>query len=219
MKISIIIPAKGNSKRLKNKNLLKIKNKSLVYLACEKCLNVGIITNVYLDTESEKIIKDVEPLINKGLKIIKRPVEMASNEYSGNDLIKFEHSKIEPSDIILHTYATSPLITADTIEKVTLEFLKNIDKNDSFFTANHFREYLWRNSEPLNFDPKTLPNSFDLDPSVFVETHGLYGITNEALTELGTRLGNKVLPILIPREESLDINTLMDFKLLEVLWN
>ena len=64
-----------------------------------------------------------------------------------------------------------------------------------------------------------MPNSFDLDQSVCVETHGLYGITDNALTKLGTRLGSKVLPIMISRDEALDINTEIDFKLLEVLWN
>ncbi len=219
MKISLIIPAKGNSERLQNKNLLKIKGKSLVYLACEKCLNVNIIDNVYLDTESEKIIEDVAPLIDKGLKIIKRPAEMASNSFSGNDLIKFEHSKIEKSDLILHTYSTSPLLTAETIQNVIIKFLENIKEYDSFFTAVHFREYIWKNGIPLNFDPKELPNSFDLDQNVCVETHGLYGITDSALTRLGTRLGDKVLPVMISRDEALDINTEIDFKLLEVLWN
>ena len=36
--ISLVIPAKGTSDRLKNKNLLKLGEKSLTFLACEKCL-------------------------------------------------------------------------------------------------------------------------------------------------------------------------------------
>ena len=72
MKISIIIPAKGTSERLTNKNMLEINSKSLVYRACEKCLNSSLIDNVYLDTESEIMINSVSELVGKGLKIIKR---------------------------------------------------------------------------------------------------------------------------------------------------
>ena len=124
MIISIIIPAKGFSERLRSKNMLKLGNKSLVYRACEKCLNVPSINNVYLDTESNIILKDTEKLVGQGLQIIKRPKKLATNETSGNGLIVFEQSKIKKSDLILHTYATSPLITSETIERCIQSFIQ-----------------------------------------------------------------------------------------------
>jgi len=39
MKINIIIPAKGSSKRIKNKNLHEVAGKNLVHHTCEKVLN------------------------------------------------------------------------------------------------------------------------------------------------------------------------------------
>ena len=71
MKINLIIPAKGTSKRIKNKNLYKINNKSLIYHACKKILRCKNIDNVYLDTESDDIISSVKPLFSEGLKLIK----------------------------------------------------------------------------------------------------------------------------------------------------
>lgn len=213
MTTSIIIPAKGHSERVPRKNLLKLGSKSLVFLACEKCLSVDNIDHVYLDTESQEIIDDVSSL--DGLKIIRRPVELASNKYGGNELIVFEQQHIVPSDIILHTYASSPLITAGTISNC-LEMFKDYPENDSFFTAIHLQEYIWDDNGPINFTLEELPNAVDL-PSIWMETHGLYGIRNEALTKYKRRLGNAVLPIEIPREQALDINYKKDMKLLEVL--
>jgi len=218
MKISMIIPAKGTSQRLKNKNLLKINNKSLVFLACEKCLKVSNINNVYLDTESEEVVADVSELIKDGLRIIQRPKYLASNKYSGNDLIVYEQSVIEKSDLILHTYATSPLLTESTIETTIQKFLDS-SGYDSFFSAVHFQEYIWNEEGPINFSLDELPNAVDLPKHTVVETHGLYGITDEALSLYKRRLGSKVLPIRIPRKEALDINYVEDFRLLEVLWN
>jgi len=218
MKTTIIIPAKGTSTRLKNKNLLKIGEKSLVYLACEKCLKVSNIDYVYLDSESQEVIDDVSALIKHGLRIIKRPKYLASNEYSGNDLIVYEQTVIEKSDLILHTYATSPLITHSTIESCIQQFSES-SGYDSFFSAMHFQEYIWDNNGPINFSLDTLPNAIDLPKQTVVETHGLYGITDSALSLYKRRLGAKVLPIEIPRSQSLDINYVEDYRLLEVLWN
>jgi CMP-N-acetylneuraminic acid synthetase len=218
IKISIIIPAKGNSTRLKNKNMLPLKGKSLVYRACEKCLQSKYIDNVYIDTESDVILKDVETLVDIGLKVIKRPIELSTNKTSGNDLIAFEQTQIEECDLVLHTYATSPLITIDTIDNCIEQFISNYSTYDSFFSAIHCQEYIWDGDSPLNFLLEDLPNSIDL-PKLMVETHGIYGIKYTSLSKLKRRLGNKVLPIEIPRIQSLDINNYEEFKLTEILWN
>ena len=65
--------------------------------------------------------------------------------------------------------------------------------------------------EPLNFDLNTLPNSQDLG-TLWIETHGLYGITWDALTKLRRRPGERVLPIEIDESEALDINTPVDYE-------
>ena len=80
MEISVIIPAKGSSDRLREKNLVKVLDYSLTEMACEKLLKSRVINNVYLDTDSEKIIDDVLHLFSKGLKLIRRPKEFLLSE-------------------------------------------------------------------------------------------------------------------------------------------
>ena len=210
MSVSIIVPAKGTSERVPSKNLLKLGGQSLVYSACEKCMQVSNIDTVYVDTESQEIIDDVTPLIEKGLRVIRRPDDMANNNTSGNDLIVFEQSMIEECDLVLHTYATSPFITTSTIESCINEF-QSKSEYDSFFTALPVKEYFWSNGKPLNFDLDALPNSQNLD-TMWIETHGLYGITWDALSKLKRRLGSRVLPIQIKEDEALDINTPSDYE-------
>ena len=76
MNISVVIPAKGSSDRLREKNLIKVLDYSLTEMACEKFLKSKVIDNVYLDTDSEKIIDDVLHLFSEGLKLIRRPEEL-----------------------------------------------------------------------------------------------------------------------------------------------
>ena len=58
-KISIIIPARFNSKRLPGKPLAKICGKELIIHVAEKCSKVIGSENLYIATDSQKIKKKV----------------------------------------------------------------------------------------------------------------------------------------------------------------
>ena len=51
-----IIPARSGSKRLPNKNLLKLGNESLVEIAVQKALETNIFDKVIISSDSEEII-------------------------------------------------------------------------------------------------------------------------------------------------------------------
>ena len=54
-KVCCIIPARQNSKGIKNKNLKKIKNKSLIYYPIKNALSSKIIDKIYVNSDSKKI--------------------------------------------------------------------------------------------------------------------------------------------------------------------
>ena len=56
-KILGLVIARANSKRLKNKNLLKYKNKTLIEHAYNNAKKSKFIDDIVLSSESEKIIK------------------------------------------------------------------------------------------------------------------------------------------------------------------
>lgn len=218
MHVSLVIPAKGKSERLRNKNLRRIHGKTLVRLACEKALRCQNVNAVYLDTESESIISDVEDLIPKGLKILRRPKELANNSIGANEMMIYALHMMEETDLIVQTFATSPLIKHQTIDRLIETFLNTHAGNyDSFFSVVEEREYYWKNGQALNFSIDELPNSFELDP-MYKETHGCYGIFTRDLIRVKRRVGEKPMLIEIPLIESLDINTADDFDLLKKVY-
>ena len=219
MKINIIIPAKGNSERIKNKNLYEVGGKSLIYHACEKVLDCKHIDNVYLDTESRDVIASVTPLFSKGLKLIKRHPSLATNDIGANEMMIYGLHSIEECDVLLQTFCTSPLLTSETIDRCIETFINHgMTKHDSFFTVVDVQEYFWKNGKAYNFSTKELPNSFELD-ILKMETHGLYGITVDSLLKNKTRVGNNPMMINITKMESLDINVEEDLQLIERLMN
>lgn len=217
MKVIAIIPAKGTSQRVENKNLYQICGKTLVEMACEKLLQCKSVDEVYIDTESEKIILHIEHLFKEGLKLIKRPKELANNDIGANEMLIYGLHSIGECDLVLQTFSTSPLITSRTIDKCITKFLSRENKHDSFFTVNKMQEYLWdKTNKPINFDINKLPNSFELD-SIYVETHGLYGIYVKKLLELKTRVGNDPMLIPISKIESFDIDDMEDLEIVKRL--
>lgn len=213
MKISIIIPAKGQSQRVKNKNVSEINGKTLVRLCCEKILKCENINKIYLDTNDEGIIKNVSDLDR--INIIKRPTELANNSITANDLMVYGLHSISECDLLLQTFVTSPLITYQTIDRCIKEFLDNKNGHDSFFTVTKVQEYFWdEDSNPINFNHQQLPNSFELEPT-YMETHGLYGIYIDKLIETKRRVGNSPMKIEIPKIESFDIDDYEDLTIVK----
>lgn len=214
----MVIPAKGTSERFENKNLYRINNKSLARIACERGLQCKNVDEVYLDTESDLIVHDVNDLFSKGLRLIRRPYQLANNQIGANDLMIYALHSIHECDLLVQSFSTSPLITSSTIDRCVEEFIKTREDYDSFFTVVPMQEYFWNeDANPINFDTKDLPNSSSLE-KIYMETHGLYGIYVDRLLQYKTRVGLKNKLIEISKIEALDINDAEDIRVLEAIY-
>ena len=74
--IVAIIPAKSDSKRLRDKNMVPIDGKPLLYYTIKAARECPLISAVYVSTESDKIAKFSQ---NEGAAIIKRPKELCAD--------------------------------------------------------------------------------------------------------------------------------------------
>ena len=65
LKVIAIIPARGNSKSIKNKNLIKIKNRSLIEIINIEAKKSKIFDNIICSTDSKKILNFCKKKKNK----------------------------------------------------------------------------------------------------------------------------------------------------------
>jgi len=217
MKVTAIVPAKGHSERVSNKNLKKVGGKTLVRLACEKLLACDNLHDVYIDTEDDRIKSEVRPLFSQGLELLDRPPELATNDIGANEMFVYGMHAVDETDLLVHHYCTTPLVETETIDKCISEFVRKQDNHDSFFTVSPTKEYFWTNdSEPMNFDIEELPNSQNLD-KLYKETHALYGIKTEDLLQKQRRVGDNPLLVPISDRESFDIDTSEDLEIVRRL--
>ena len=200
MKINAVIPAKGKTSRIDNRNLYRLGSQSLVYLACEKLLNCVNIDEVYLDTECSDIAAQVKPLISKGLKIIYRPDSLASGDVSHDDMMVYSLHRISDCDIVLQFFCTFPLLSSKSIDRAIEKFVNDkSEEQDSFMLVTEL--------EPSSLMTK---DGEKILGNAVVDTHCLYGAHVGALLENKSRIGNNPMMIPVSRLESLNVKTKLD---------
>ena len=133
MKIIAIIPARANSKRIKNKNLLKINNKPILEINYKNLKKTKIFDKIILSSESNRIQK-LSKKIGFDL-VINRPKNLSKDDTSTarviSQAIKFLEDKID----FTHVCCIYPM--AILIEKNDLLKAKQILKknNEIIFPA------------------------------------------------------------------------------------
>jgi len=204
MKINAVIPAKGKTSRIDNRNLYQVGKESLVYLACEKLLDCANVDEVYLDTECSDIRAQVKPLISKGLKILHRPESLANGDVSHDDLMVYSLHRISECDIVLQFFCTFPLLSSKSIDRAIEKFVNDKKEGqDSFMLVTEIEP-----SSLMTKDGKKI-----LENAV-TDARCLYGAHVESLLKNKSRVGSNPMMIPVSRLESLDVKTKQDAELI-----
>ena len=140
-----LIAAREGSKGVKNKNLLKIKNKSITRIATEVALRLKKIDRVILSSDSQKILNNVPQ--NKKLTKLKRKKKLAKDStpmipVMQDAIMKFENlfkSRYQVKNLIIID-PTSPLRNETDINKAIKLFDKK--KPDLLISAHQAQDNL-----------------------------------------------------------------------------
>ena len=110
-----IIPARGGSKGIKNKNLRLVNGKSLLERAINTAKNAGIFDDIVVSTDSAKIAQTAK---DNGIEVWDRPAELSDGTSKVMDAINF-HLLWEARkwDMVQLLHCTNPLVTGIDILK------------------------------------------------------------------------------------------------------
>ena len=93
LKRLLIIPARGGSKRIKNKNIKKFKSKPIIYYTIENAIKSKLFNKIHVSTDSKKIEKIVK---KKNIKIeFMRPKNLSGSKVPLFEVYKFVVKKFE----------------------------------------------------------------------------------------------------------------------------
>ena len=98
LKRLLIVPARGGSKRIKNKNIKKFKNKPIIFYTIENALRSKLFNKIHISTDSKQIKKVV---LKKSVKIdFMRPKSLSGDKTPLFDVYKFVVKEYEKRGVI-----------------------------------------------------------------------------------------------------------------------
>lgn len=216
-----IIPARGGSKRLPNKNILPLAGKPMLLWTVESAIQSKYLDEIILSTDSDDIIKVVE---NYKIKTIKRPIELASDTAKTVDVVKHVIENIDKKyDFIVLLQPTSPLRTSNHIDEAIEQLIKlNADAIISVTEVDH--SPLWCNILPEslsmeNFISEDIKHKRSQDLPKFYRLNGAIYIckTKKLIEENTFFLKKNVYAYIMDKKSSIDIDEELDFKLAEII--
>lgn len=210
----IFIPIKEISQRVPQKNFRLIEDVMLY----KRCLYKLINFKVYVDTDSERIIKEIKEDKNlKHVTVFKRRKNLIGHKTSVCDIIKdfiIRFNIIDQS--VCQVHVTSPFLKSETLNKAS----KFLSDHDSVVSCNEYQNRLWRKESygyvPINHNPLKLEQTQDLP--VYYEENSLFYIFNsDYFLKTGCRVGIKPHFYVCNYPENVDIDTENDWKLVKSL--
>ena len=213
-----IIPARGGSKGIPNKNLQTVGGITLLARTVSACLKSDSVTAVYVSTDSDDI---AAVALNNGAQVIRRPADISGDTASSESALLHALNEIEKTSSlpnnVLFAQCTSPFIRHTDIDGI-LELLKD---HDSALTVTHNHAFIWRrdnagNAIGINHDSAIRLPRQQLDPE-FKETGALYAMNIDQFRKSGHRFFGRIGMYEVPADRSMEIDEPEDLRLANTL--
>ena len=205
--ITALVPMKGHSERVSNKNIRPIAGKPCFHWILESLSKSNYIKEIVINTDSEEIAQNAKENFN--VTILKRPDFLLGDMVSIQPLIEYDLSQTT-GEYYLQTHSTNPLVTTETIDRAIKTFFSQ-KEHDALFTVTPLKTRLyWPDGTGVNHDPQHLIRTQDLEP-ILEENSCLYIFSKETNKKTKNRLGSN--PLMFPMDpfEAVDIDDIEDF--------
>lgn len=215
-----IIPARGASKRLPQKNLLDLCGKPLIAWSIEAGLKSKYIDKLVVSSDDDEILAIADEY---NIRAIKRPKKLANDTATTFDAIKHTIDKLDTYDYIVLLQPTSPLRNCKHIdESINLLQQKNADAVISVCEMEH--SPLWSNTLDKdgvmdNFLRDKVKNKRSQDLEKYYRLNGAIYIcrTDKLLKHKSFFLKKNTYAYFMNRESSVDIDYEIDLKFASIL--
>jgi len=215
MKNIAIIPARGGSKRLPNKNIMLLGGIPLLAHSIKYALQDVIVDDVYVSTDDDAI---TDIALQYGAKVIHRPKSLSGDLEPTVSALKHVLQNCPKSyDNVILLQPTNPLRTTALLTDSFAAYLKQ--GADSLFTVTQSKHKLGKIVDskflPFNYEPGQ--RSQDLAPLYF--ENGLLYISTAKLILEGKIMSENAIPFIMEHPFAhVDIDTQSDFDYAEYLY-
>jgi CMP-N,N'-diacetyllegionaminic acid synthase len=226
-KILGVIPARGGSKGIKNKNLHNLNGKPLIYYSIEAARKSRLITDFVVSTDSLEI-KKVSEAYGAEVPFI-RPDHLSNDKALAVPTIQHavlfvESIKEITYDYIVMLQPTAPLRTHEDIDNSLSKLIE--EGGDGIISVVDVANY-----HPIKM--KTIKNGTLLDfvnsdlenpprqslPPVYIVNGAIYATKRDVFINKNTFKGDHCIPFIMPQNRSSNIDEPQDFVVAEFFLN
>ena len=205
-KIKALVPMKGHSERVPNKNIRDLNGKPLFHWIMENLTKSKYIDEIIINTDSDEIAKSAKENFN--VTILNRPDYLKGDMVSIQPLIEYDLLNTN-GEYYLQTHSTNPLLKTKTIDSAIESFFSQ-NESDALFSVTEIKtRFYWPNGAGINHDPSVLIRTQDLQP-IYEENSCLYIFSKYTNLKYKNRLGSKPLMFPINKLEAVDIDNIED---------
>ncbi|NTW55340.1 MAG: acylneuraminate cytidylyltransferase family protein [Chlorobaculum sp.] len=219
MRTAAIIPARGGSKGLKNKNIHPVAGLPLLGWSVLQALDAEHVDQVFVTTDDAAI---AEVAREYGAEVIDRPQEISGDKATSESAISHALAEIavrhgaEPETVVF-LQATSPLRKPGDIDRAIELFRR--EEADSLISVTRADDLtIWEQRagewNSVNFDYRNRGMRQDR-PSQFIENGSIYLFTPEVLRSFGNRIGQKLSVYPMEFWQTWEIDTIEEVDLVE----
>jgi CMP-N-acetylneuraminic acid synthetase len=211
-RVTAVVPVKGQSERVKNKNLRLLNGESLLARKIRVLQDCTRVERTIVNSDSDAMLAVAREL---GVEGVKRAAHFALGTTPMNDVI---HHVMEnsPDGHIYWAQVTSPLLVPETIDRaISVYFAKLKEGYDSLASVQKLLVYLWKDGKPVNYTLDRHPNSQSLDP-YFCMTFGILVIEKELALRRRYYMGERPYLFEVTPVEASDIDTEYDLLFAEL---
>ena len=206
-----IIPARGGSKGITDKNLQPVHGVPLVTRAIRSALGAIHIDRVYVSTDSERIAAVAE---SAGAHVIKRPHDLADDTASSESAVLHALEQLPEAKTVVFIQCTSPFIDPQDLDTAVQKVRDGLF--DSVFSAVEDHGFRWveRNGEmePIGHSHNNRPRRQDLGTQM-LETGAFYVFSANGLKDSGSRFHGRIGAVRVAKREALEIDSLEDLQI------
>jgi len=212
-KIKALVPMKGHSERVPNKNIRLLAGKPAFHWIMESLSQSKYIDEIIINTDSPEIANSATD--NFKVTILERPDFLLGDMVSIQPLIEYDLSQTT-GEFYLQTHSTNPLLSTESIDQAIEAFFAQ-QEHDALFSVTPIQtRFYWPNGKGINHDPKHLIRTQDLEP-IFEENSCFYIFSRVTNQKIKNRLGSNPMMFPIDKLEAADIDNMEDFYWAEYL--
>ena len=210
-KIIAVVAVRSGSQRVPKKNIRKFHDTNLLELKLNVLTNCKQIDGIIVNSDSDEML-DIGKKFNVSTQ--KREPYFASSEASNSEF----HGHIAETtkgDVVFLAPVCSPFISSIRHDEI-IEYYKSTEF-DSLTSTHLIKGHLWLDNKPLNYNLANVPNSQDL-PDIEMLNYGVSLINRDIMLKNKALIGDNPGFINLNAIESMDINTLDEFDLAEIIY-